>query len=327
LKPLIRANFSYVHFKYVNDAVGIIGIPPELAVSPPGRYEDWSVLWHEIAGYAIALHREKDSDELVEWAGALSKIIPGGRDRYHELYLDSIAKTLVSRQPEWLSIDAETIRKYYKPGEEPKWTADWLAEFLEDLFLVRVFVPEKQQAESNEMITDEEKPAPIWALINALSKSYSDFTIGDQSHPPPNLRVLVALAYLDHSFDKGKFATAVEQLALQDDPYQLTKASQDLALTIARFCDEKVDQLFDKVSETELRLARLALGLPQSAVPEKIFKEMEAVAASTSPAALERREQFITTKIPEQTKLEDLLKLQFIDVDPGRFGPPYLYNP
>lgn len=327
LKPLISSKFSYIHFNYIKNAMGIISIPPELAVSPPDRYEDWSVLWHEIAGYAIASRPQEVSDWAEELAGVLDRI-PGRWDSYRNVFLDSVAKTYERRQPEWLKIDVETIKEHLEkahgePRGKSEWEVDWLGEFFEDLFLIRVFVQKNQPPDQK--ITAGEKPAPIWALIDALSKAYPDFTTGDQIHPPPNLRVLVALAYLYQPFDKATFATEVTQFSVEGDRFQLAQASQDLALTIAKFCDEKVDQLFEKVSETELRLARLVLNLPQSpgtVTKGEIFQEMTATAASATPVAVELAQPFIK-KIQEQTNLKDLLKLQFIDEDPDRFGPPF----
>ncbi len=62
------------------------------------------------------------------------------------------------------------------------WCETWLGEFFEDLFGV--------QALEGTMIE---------ALGNALTRIYDDFDRGDEEHPPPKLRLQVALAFLSKS--------------------------------------------------------------------------------------------------------------------------------
>ncbi len=53
LIPMLSSQFVYVHLSYV-EGVGIIGVPPYALVRP---YPDLPILWHEVAGYWVALRK------------------------------------------------------------------------------------------------------------------------------------------------------------------------------------------------------------------------------------------------------------------------------
>lgn len=324
LKPVIGSDFSYIHFNYANNAMGIVTVPMEFCVLPADEQEDWSVIWHEVAGYAIATRHEK----VNEWANALKGSLKSENDSvlwtaYQRAFTHSYSNTLKRRLDKCLtSITTDMIREDLE-ANVIDWETDWLGEFLEDLFFVRVFVTKNHMPESSCSVDDSEKRASIDQLVDGLRRTYPDPKSGDQIHPSPNLRVLVALAYLHQAFDENSFGSVLKRYIGVRDSYNLKQVPQDyqrLALQIAEFCNEKLDQLYEPVSQTEIQLARFALGLPTSI--EQILAEMAKEATTFVPPPEVRLANAFVSEINESS-LDRLLDLRFIDKDPDRFGPPF----
>jgi hypothetical protein len=115
------------------------------------------IIWHEVGGYKY--------NNMVK-QGKIEKIIN---------------EMLPKKSLNLLSIVyKQSSKSYYSTTLEPKkWQQQWLVEFFEDLFAV--------QALGGNFIE---------ALTKILVAKYPLFYLGDTKHPPANLRVHTALAYL-----------------------------------------------------------------------------------------------------------------------------------
>lgn len=208
--PISSQNLQYVHFNYMQN-FGVIGIPPfMLAASAESSPWNFGLLWHEVGGYAIALVRRQG--RLEGWAEELK-----GRlgDELGATY-----KTIFEELPTMQELSPAQREKQFK---DEQWRVDWLGEFFEDLFGIQVTGA---------------------SMIGVLTEVLVQRCKGDEKHPPPALRLEVALAWLDEKerYDTRQNLAAhydLEQLRLRD------KISKELDLepiaqTVVKFYKEKV---------------------------------------------------------------------------------------
>lgn len=157
LLPIIDSTFKFVHFRY-SDEIGVIGVPANQMVRP-----DWqiSVLWHEIAGYALALaHRD---DKLGAWI----------KDPQLTPYWTTAKEHLAAQKNTLVKLDAaddldESVQQ------------EWLVQFFEDLFSAQAFGANME---------------PILEEILRRYKGPNSLAAADISHPPGTHRLAVLRAY------------------------------------------------------------------------------------------------------------------------------------
>ncbi len=181
--------FQYIHFNYMK-GVAIIGIPPTVLASPPWNL---GVLWHEVAGYGVALAKQRG--QLKSWAAELRKfpmIKENGEikmtnvwKKCQEIYEKSVRATS--------AIEAGYNIDDFFSDDKVQWQENWLGEFFEDLFGVQIL-----------------RDTMVESLTHALVQQYrwekkdKYLRLGDYYHPPANLRIQVALEYLGDEKNKDR---------------------------------------------------------------------------------------------------------------------------
>lgn len=321
LLPLFTSSFRYFHFRYM-DGLGLIGIPPELARNE-SRNKHLSVLWHEVAGHAMAIARETYDAQFEALATELANILrdAGYWDRYRQLYRQSVLQNLPKRKELEAINVLQAFQQLYEQhivtdqiiDRNLEWQKIWLIEFLEDLFWILVLAGNR---------ADEE--AALQAMANALILRYPDPRIGDPKHPPLQLRLLVCIAYLSQG-NMERIAEMIQPFHYgKEDAFNLDDPEfHRLAIAIAEFCRQRiisVDEplLYEStISAAEKELARLVLdpGSTQKMM-ENIVKDVNLTEFSYQPN-LERLQQ----EIDKAKTIDELLKIKFIYIDLYG-GPP-----
>lgn len=315
LRPVLSPDFRYVHFNYTNNRIGLIGIPPEVLHTQVSPGNSLAVLWHEIAGHAIAKKRsekgEDNKDEIERWAERLkNRLIKANLwTDYRDRYKESIIQNIVAHR------DIITdVKELYKEklltkkavDGDTEWQAKWLAEFLEDLFGMMVF-------EGQLLGKDIQTSPPIRVLEAALRARYPDANIGDYSHPPPELRISVASAYLEVDF-----ANSESMDDSKPDKYD------KLTIAITSFCKEKIKTLYPgPVEEGECKLAEIIVDpSPTSHLWEKLDQILDKakIVVPRYKKDTSQANRFIE-KINSTENIDDFLTLKFIEVDWNTIGP------
>jgi hypothetical protein len=304
----LSSDFEYVHFNYLSQPMGMIGVPPQIVSSPFGN-GNLAVLWHEVAGHAIAVARRSPHDLLKKWAAEFKAELEQRNlwPIYRDLYITSILENLpVKEQLEKVGAWAEFRDSYRLKvlADAPidanqEWQATWLAEFFEDLYWLTVFTGE----------TDVDD-LPIRIMSRALTPRYADLAVGDPEHPPVNLRLLVGLA----SLDLGSFDTRRKGDKFYSDQANLLS----LVEPITTFCRRKIEtaELYRPAASSEEKtLAKIILDSnPQTAQAnlEKLLETANLGAASLNQ--LDVAADFLA-KIEQAANLTALLDLEFTDND------------
>ena len=200
LIPVVSSRFVYVHLNYVKN-VGIIGVPPYALGRP---FPDLPILWHEVAGYLVARQRAR-GDALKQAQDLQSKLrgSPLGTHSawysYRQLYEDSVQQDPRVRlnigHPSGTTLasigiaDHDRIREYLAhdvpASKVPTVDTDfnrqmhWFGQILEDRFGL-----------------EELGETTLTSLTRALSRAYESLDLGNESHPPPVLRLQIAREYL-----------------------------------------------------------------------------------------------------------------------------------
>lgn len=311
LMPLLSSDFKYVHFNYLNSSIGFVGIPPQIAADPL-KGKNLSILWHEVAGHAIArARRSQEGDKLKKWADELKKYL--GKKLwadYRALYITSILENLpikdqIKQAEEWKTFKElyqKQVLKEEAVEANQEWQATWLAEFLEDLFWIIVF-------EGKRTGTGEIDDTLIRILRQALMPSYSDLAIGDYEHPPVDLRMLVGLAYLD----PDNFRVTRKKRAIYSDKPNLL----DLAGPIAAVCRGIIrsGELYQPVVSPEEK--ELATNLIKQPVPDSVEEMLKGMPAGKALSSRIGADAFLE-QINRAGDLEALLALDFTENDNWR---------
>ena len=220
LVPVVSSQFMYVHLNYVQ-GVGIIGVPP-YALSGP--YPDLPILWHEVAGYSVAQQKSDPTTnglraKAVTLQAELKKYSLGTQssfDCYRNLYeLSKSQKARVNlniTHPSNSTLasigiaipDHAESREYFShDSSDPEkltvdtdygWQMRWLGQILEDRFGLQ-----------------ELDETMLLSLTEALFRAYETLDFGDDSHPPPALRLQIAREYL-RGDPMSRFETTTDEI-------------------------------------------------------------------------------------------------------------------
>ncbi|MEM7032508.1 MAG: hypothetical protein AAF629_23345 [Chloroflexota bacterium] len=248
LIALSSQNFQLIHFNYMSN-VSVIGIPPQVMMDPSANL---CIIWHEVAGYNIAQlrpNKENKYDCFMDWVGeaALADVWSLFQSRYEQSFLaDVVAEIEVADNDSgdcgYQIVGCQEIDQF---KQETEWRSIWLAEFFEDLFGVQVL-----------------QDTMIEALTNALVQRYDHINLGDNGHPPPDIRIQVALEYL--RLKDEALADHTERTLVNHYPQLLVsirpEEKEAAAIIAATYADKVQNQEFSKpdeeISDAEYELAQ-----------------------------------------------------------------------
>ena len=305
LLAVLSSDFKYVHFNYLSN-VGLVGLQPDLVA---GHLDDLNALWHEVAGYSIALARS--DNRLTRWTGQLTELLKQKEllDTYQNLFRESTLYNLPidrnSIKPEALS---ELDAVMQNDQEWSELSTPWLGEFLEDLFWV---MTQEGERTANGAI----ETATIAAMAKALTPRYPDLDAGDLDHPPVNLRLLVGVSYLGYGKPEDEIKTIASLYVSDPDPLL------ELATVIAEFCRNIINSpetpFLGQVSPEEKKVVKAVLELPNKGVRD----QLEKLLANVVEPPL--KDSFEPINFFEQTAdFDSFIKFRFIDTDLRRFVWP-----
>jgi hypothetical protein len=344
--PIISSEFKYIHFNYL-DGIGVIGVPLTIWNTPTWNL---SILWHEVAGYAVAT--AKRYGHLEDWAIQLAKKLKdAGASVWCDYYLKSYEKSYLKKVrlslelfPERSKVDMlYEIRQYFKytkrraktPDVEHnlKWQMIWLGEFFEDLFAAQAL-----------------KGTLLEILADVLRRRYKVFGFGDHKHPSPELRLQVVLQflYLYCSDDRQQIEQSRDRVQHRYQDLKLIEPNPALRQTaeiIAKLYIENIG-IFSKqeIMSPETEAVNLVRDLynrlsTQSGGynADELDNELTQAENSLTEAAIfvmdSQPSDYIWTSVnidinAEEIDLDTLLKVQFIDTDKGApngisFPPPF----
>ena len=202
--------FMYCHLNYVS-GVGIIGVPPYALVRP---YPDLPIVWHEVAGHAVAVARQRAGGALRERAEELQYSLKAEehdsrllwdyyRDQYKKSRSQDARVKLTITDKSVGVVGREEVRRYFaNANADPldnvdtdfDWQMRWLGEFLEDLFGLRYLGRTMRDS-----------------LDFTLTRAYeTPRNIGDFRHPSPALRLKIADEYLAYN-NPASIPAAIEK--------------------------------------------------------------------------------------------------------------------
>ena len=169
--PIYSESFQYIHFNYIG-GIAALGVPPQIFASP---FWNLGILWHEMAGYQIALAR--NDKRLQHWAEQV------GQSDTWDLCKKDYKLSFYKHEAVRADVTAEELMSFVdKDPADPEamWPQWWLGEFLEDLFGVQML------------------GSPMLSMLaHILIRYYDDLSVGDAHHPPALMRLQVVLDYLD----------------------------------------------------------------------------------------------------------------------------------
>jgi hypothetical protein len=340
LIPRFSLDFRYINFTYAH-GIGVIGMPPPILTIDQwatNRSSNWAlgigVLWHEVAGHIVAMAQHRGElagwvEELNQWAKAeeLTPVWPILQESYEKSLLSNAIAKIEIVEGQCRLTQCQEIIQFL---QEPDWQEVWLGEFFEDLFGI--------QALGKIMVE---------ALVGILLEQYEDAALGDAAHPPPNLRLAVALAFLESREGAEETRQARESITDRYGPElkldELDAALQESAGVIADFCLTKIDSVFRapaqftpeeqmvaQVGETlteTIRNIRNELGQDYSqerirSLSGRIFESLKTILKDvdepTFAADTLTRPSGINEAITNAGTVDDLLAIQLTTLDFGR---------
>lgn len=334
LLPVLGDAFKYVHFNYVS-RFGLVSVPPRPAIINSNN-RNLGVVWHEVAGYAIAVAKTERKEEFKRQAKALRDHLRVNYNlwfTYRDLYIRSVSKSL-GNQPQFPETESAAIEKAVEQtlsqdkhldvlDEDFSWQVTWLSEILEDLFWI--------------MATEDDPLKPESLVVKAirmqanalLATYYPHLKIGDIDHPSPHLRVLVSIAYVCPG-DKNLITQIINKFLSDIEPLGLAEAEDqdiDLAISIADFCREALkspassDWLYGTdVKPIERDAANIVLN-PSDDMADKLGNLLGSCPPEATEACLTqfRKDQGTAKHIYKQIRdaldLKALLNIEFTSED------------